>query len=64
MMRMNRLGVLVMLVLAALTPSPGWAQDARTDTLRRDIERRFDVLPLRDGVAATYRWFLENPPRA
>ena len=50
MMRMNSFGVLVALVL---TCGAGVAQAQTTpdDSLRREVERRFDVLPLRDGVA-------------
>jgi len=31
--------------------SAAWAQEARDAALKRDVERRFEVLPLRDGVA-------------
>jgi hypothetical protein len=50
MMRMGRLGVLVALAIMCSEPS-SWAQERRDDALRREVERRFDVLPLRDGVA-------------
>jgi hypothetical protein len=50
---MTRIGrVVVLVVLAALGAAPaGWSQDRPTDTLKRDVESRFDVLPLRDGIA-------------
>src|SRR5689334_19062340 len=49
MSRIIKMGVLA--VLAVLCgASASWSQD-RTDALRRDVERRFEVLPLRDGVA-------------
>ena len=50
MMRMRSYGVLVALVLAC-GASVAQAQSAPDETLRREVERRFDVLPLRDGVA-------------
>src|SRR3954469_8981926 len=44
--------LIVFVALTALGAAPGgWAQDRSPDTLKRDIESRFDVLPLRDGVA-------------
>lgn len=50
MMRMGRYSVLVVLVLAC-GASVARAQSGPDETLRREVERRFDVLPLRDGVA-------------
>src|SRR5215210_6235600 len=49
MTRMGRMSVLMALAImcSALTSS---AQD-RDATLKGDVERRFDVLPLRDGLA-------------
>lgn len=44
-----RLGVLVTLAIVCSAPM-SWSQDGR-DELRRTVERRFEVLPLRDGVA-------------
>ncbi len=50
MMRMGRLSACVALAImcGAHTAS---AQDGRDETLRRTVERTFDVLPLRDGIA-------------
>lgn len=50
MMRMGTVGALVALILTCGVPA-AHAQGAPDDTLRREVERRFDVLPLRDGVA-------------
>ena len=42
----------VLLTVAIMCgPSVSWSQDSRDDALKREVERRFDVLPLRDGVA-------------
>jgi hypothetical protein len=46
----RRIGVLVTLGVACGVP-PSSAQDARDEALKAAIERRFDVLPLRDGLA-------------
>jgi len=46
----GRLGVLVTLGIICGAPA-SWSQDGRNDSLKRTLERRFDVLPLRDGVA-------------
>jgi hypothetical protein len=50
MIRIGRVVVLVALAIAGGAPET-WSQDRPPDTLKRDIESRFDVLPLRDGVA-------------
>ena len=47
---MTRISVLVTLGIICGAPA-SWSQDERNDSLRRTVERRFDVLPLRDGVA-------------
>ena len=50
MMRISRLSVQVALaVLCSVATS--WSQDAQNDALKRDVEQRFDVLPLREGLA-------------
>lgn len=49
MSRMMKIGVLVALAVVCGVPA-SWSQE-RNDTLRRDVERRFEVLPLRDGIA-------------
>jgi hypothetical protein len=47
---MKTIGVL--LALAVLCGASGaWAQPANEAALKREVERRFEVLPLRDGVA-------------
>ncbi|MFN7981571.1 MAG: hypothetical protein U0Q11_06905 [Vicinamibacterales bacterium] len=46
----GRISVLVTLGIICGVPA-SWSQDGRNDALRRSVERRFDVLPLRDGVA-------------
>lgn len=46
----GRMSVLVTLGIICGAPA-SWSQDGRNDSLRRSVERRFDVLPLRDGVA-------------
>ena len=45
----GRLSVLVTLAIVCGAPV-SWSQDGR-DELKRTVERRFDVLPLREGVA-------------
>ena len=45
----GRLSVLVTLAIVCGAPM-SWSQDGR-DELKRTVERRFDVLPLREGVA-------------
>jgi len=50
MIRYRRIGVLVALALVCGV-SASWAQPDRDDAVKREIERRFDVLPLRDGLA-------------
>jgi hypothetical protein len=51
MMRIGRIGVLVALALVCGAPA-SWSQDRPDDdALRRDVERRFEVLPLHDGLA-------------
>lgn len=50
MMRMGRLGAYLALAIMCGAPAVS-AQDARDDALRRTVERTFDVLPLRDGIA-------------
>ena len=50
MIRVGRMGVLVALALVCGGPA-SIAQDRPDEALRRDVERRFEVLPLRDGVA-------------
>ena len=47
------LALLLALASGLLLPGPLWAQTARTDeaTLRTQIERRYDALPLTDGIA-------------
>jgi hypothetical protein len=50
MIRIGRLGVLVALAIMCGV-SPSQAQEVRDDALKRAVERRFDVLPLRDGLA-------------
>lgn len=50
MMRMGRLGAcLALAIMCGVHAAP--AQDGRDETLRRTVERTFDVLPLRDGIA-------------
>jgi hypothetical protein len=50
MIRLGRMGVLAALaVICGVSASS--AQERRDDALRQEVERRFDVLPLRDGVA-------------
>lgn len=52
MMRSSRLTALLVLALALTTARNGVAQSsAATDALRRQVERRFDILPLHDGIA-------------
>jgi len=50
MMRMGRMSVLVALAVMCAV-SAARAQEPRDASLKRDVERRFEVLPLRDGVA-------------
>lgn len=50
MIRMGRMSVLVALAIIC-GGTPSFSQDRRDDALRREVERRFEVLPLRDGVA-------------
>ncbi|HUR33504.1 MAG TPA: hypothetical protein VM032_06890 [Vicinamibacterales bacterium] len=50
MMRKGTVGVLVALAIMCGAPA-SWAQDRGDEALKRDVERRFDVLPLRDGLA-------------
>ena len=50
MMRMGRMSVLVALAMLCGV-SAASAQEGRDAALKRDVERRFEVLPLRDGVA-------------
>jgi len=50
MMRMGRMSVLVALAILCGV-SAASAQEGRDAALKRDVERRFEVLPLRDGVA-------------
>ena len=45
----GRLSVLVTLGIICGAPA-SWSQDGRDDALKRTVERRFDVLPLHDGV--------------
>ena len=49
----KRLAIALLVAAAAAIAGDGRAaaQTASTDGLRRQIERRFDVLPLRDGLA-------------
>src|SRR5690606_19025885 len=54
MMRLAKLGFLTVLALVCLT-STSHAQEARDRALRAEVERRFDVLPLRDGVVLSPR---------
>jgi hypothetical protein len=55
MMRSTRLGALLVVALAMAAGEHGGAQSAAArgneDALRRQVERRFDLLPLRDGIA-------------
>ena len=50
MMQMGRWGACVALAIMCGVHSAS-AQDGRDDALRRTVERTFDVLPLRDGIA-------------
>ena len=50
MIQIRRMSVLMALVIMC-GASTAWSQDGRDDALKREVERRFDVLPLRDGVA-------------
>ncbi len=50
MMRMGRLGACLALAIMCGVHAAS-AQDGRDDALRRTVERTFDVLPLRDGIA-------------
>jgi hypothetical protein len=50
MIRNGRVGVLMLVALACTAWTAG-AQERPDSRLRADIERRFDVLPLRDGIA-------------
>jgi hypothetical protein len=50
MIRIGRVVVLMALAIAWGAPET-WSQDRSADALKRAIESRFDVLPLRDGVA-------------
>ena len=50
MTRICRMSVFVTLAIVC-GPSVSWSQAGREDGLKREIERRFDVLPLRDGLA-------------
>lgn len=50
MIRVGRLSVLVALAIIC-GGTPSFSQDRRDDGLRREVERRFEVLPLRDGLA-------------
>ena len=45
---------------ALLAAQPGGTGQAATDTLRQAVERRFEVLPLRDGVALRPRASLDG----
>ncbi|MGC4085905.1 MAG: hypothetical protein QM736_28205 [Vicinamibacterales bacterium] len=49
MIRVGRMGVLVALAFMC-GGAMAFAQDRPDDGLRRDVERRFEVLPLREGV--------------
>ena len=50
MMRISWLSVQVALaVLCSVATS--WSQEAQNEALKRDVEQRFDVLPLRQGLA-------------
>ena len=50
MIRNGRIGVLLMLSLAWCV-EPALAQPRQDNALRADVERAFDVLPLRGGIA-------------
>lgn len=50
MIQINRMSVFVTLAIVCAA-SVSWSQDSREDGLKREIERRFDVLPLHDGLA-------------
>src|SRR3954454_23730762 len=50
MMRMGRMSVLVALAVI-WAGSAAAAQESRDASLKREVERRFEVLPLHDGVA-------------
>ena len=50
MMRMGRLGACLALAIMCGAAAAS-AQDGRDEALRRTVERTFDVLPLRDGIA-------------
>jgi len=50
MMRMVRLSAYLALAITCGVPAAS-AQDGRDEALRRSVERTFDVLPLRDGIA-------------
>lgn len=50
MIGLGRLSILVVLAIIC-GGSPSFSQDRRDDALRRDVERRFEVLPLREGLA-------------
>jgi hypothetical protein len=50
MMRSSRLAALVALAVALTCTVTGAQPATGSENLRRDVERRFDVLPLRDGI--------------
>ena len=50
MMRSSRLAALVALAVALACTAAGAQPPSGSDTLRREVERRFDVLPVRDGI--------------
>src|SRR5204863_1992340 len=50
MMRSSRLAALVALAVALACTAAGAQPPSGSDGLRREVERRFDVLPVRDGI--------------
>ena len=50
MIRMGKQGVILALALMC-GATASFAQEGRDEGLKRAVERRFDVLPLRDGLA-------------
>lgn len=46
----GKIGVLVALGMVCGVPD-SWSQDTRDEALKRSVERNFEVLPLRDGLA-------------
>jgi hypothetical protein len=50
MMRSSRLAALVALAVALACTAAGAQPPSGSDSLRREVERRFDVLPVRDGI--------------